>query len=167
MTQRIGFQLTGQPLCAGTGKKPSVTEDLSHVQGQLASTVSHMRGGAQQVLDSFCGLYIKEPRQVTWHAHHHLGGQMLVEAAYVALPQANGVEVGLSLPSLTLVLLTASSNPLPGKQGGFLLSLLSPDTYAEVACKDPCYSGRLSAHSVPCCWPQWLHPAVRTVLVCA
>ncbi len=71
-------------------------------QGQLATTVSHMREGAQQVLDSFCGLYTREPRQVTWHAHSHLGGHMLVEAAFVALPHSNGVEVG----SLLLALLT-------------------------------------------------------------
>lgn len=82
-----------------------------------------MRGGAQQVLDSFCGLYIKEPRQVMWHAHHQLGGQMLVEAAFVALPQANGVEVGPLVHYLTLVLLTASVDTLPGKQDGLSCSL--------------------------------------------
>ncbi|CAL5229887.1 g13301 [Coccomyxa viridis] len=75
--------------------------------GQLASTVSHMRGGAQQVLDSFCGLYIKEPRQVMWRAHHQLGGQMLVEAAFVALPQANGVELLCQIARLGLSLLNS------------------------------------------------------------
>ena len=69
----------------------------SRAQGQLATQVSHMRGGAQHVLDSFCGLYAKEARQVAWHAHHRLGGQMLVEAAFVALPQPNGAQVGSPL----------------------------------------------------------------------
>ena len=90
---------SGRPLrgvCSKEGRPWQLSSQISvwHAQGQLASTVSHMRGGAQQVLDSFCGLYTREPRQVTWHAHHHLGGQMLVEAAFVALPHANGVEVG-------------------------------------------------------------------------
>ena len=62
-----------------------------------------MRRGAQQVLDSFCGLYTREPRQVAWHAHHNLGGQMLVEAAFVALPHANGVEVRYLLLCDTLL----------------------------------------------------------------
>ena len=52
-----------------------------------------MKAGAQQVLDSFCGKYCQEKRQLTWHAHHPLGGQMLVEAAFVALPRPSGADV--------------------------------------------------------------------------
>lgn len=64
-----------------------------NAQGQLATQVSHMKAGAQQVLDSFCGKYCQEKRQLTWHAHHPLGGQMLVEAAFVALPRPSGADV--------------------------------------------------------------------------
>ncbi len=52
-----------------------------------------MKAGAQQVLDSFCGKYCQEKRQLTWHAHHPLGGQMLIEAAFVALPRPSGADV--------------------------------------------------------------------------
>ena len=63
------------------------------MQGQVATQVPHMKASVQVVLDSLCTHYLKEPRQVSWHAHHHLGGQMLVEAAFVALPRENGAKV--------------------------------------------------------------------------
>ena len=62
-------------------------------QGQLAAQVSYMKAGVQSLLDSLCALYNKEAKQVAWHAKHHLGGQMLVEAAFVALPREQGVNV--------------------------------------------------------------------------
>ena len=63
------------------------------MQGQVATQVPHMKASVQVVLDSLCTHYLKEPRQVAWHAHHHLGGQMLVEAAFVALPRESGAKV--------------------------------------------------------------------------
>jgi hypothetical protein len=41
---------------------------------------------------SFLAKYVREPRQVAWHAHSHLGGQMLVEA--VALSRKYGTKTG-------------------------------------------------------------------------
>ncbi len=55
--------------------------------------VPHMKASVQVVLDSMCAHYLKEPHQVAWHSHHHLGGQMLVEAGFVALPRENGAQV--------------------------------------------------------------------------
>ena len=52
-----------------------------------------MKAGVQSLLDSLCALYNREAKQVAWHAKHHLGGQMLVEAAFVALPREQGVNV--------------------------------------------------------------------------
>lgn len=66
------------------------------VQGQLATQVSHMKAGAQQVLDSLCGIYLRKPDKVANLARHLLGGQILVEAAFVALPRAHGMKVRAS-----------------------------------------------------------------------
>ena len=70
-------------------------------QGQLAAQVSHMKAGVQSLLDSLCALYNREAKQVAWHAKHHLGGQMLVEAAFVALPREQGVNVSHPAEILT------------------------------------------------------------------
>ena len=50
--------------------------------------------------------YVREPRQVAWHAHSLLVGPMLVEAAFVALSCKYGIKVGF--------LICPPDEPLPG-----------------------------------------------------
>ena len=73
------------------------------LQSELAFQGSHMAPAAMGLLDSLCGLYLKdEPMLHKLAAHRHYG-QMLVDAAIAGLPRPKSKQVQLPpLPDVHL-----------------------------------------------------------------
>jgi hypothetical protein len=62
-----------------------------------------MAEAARRLLDSLCGLYLKDETLLLKQAHNYQSGQMLVLAAYSSLPRSKSTQVQkrvLSPPSL-------------------------------------------------------------------
>lgn len=63
------------------------------LQSELALQRGHMSGAAMGLLDSLCGVYLKDEQQLMKLALNRHSGPMLVDAAFAGLPRLKAVQV--------------------------------------------------------------------------
>jgi len=63
------------------------------LQSELALQKGHMSGAAMGLLDSLCGVYLKDEQQLMKLALNRHSGPMLVDAAFAGLPRLKSVQV--------------------------------------------------------------------------
>ncbi len=63
------------------------------LQSDLALQKGHMSPAAMGLLESLCGLYLKDEQQILKMAIHRHYGPMLVDAAFASLPGPKSKQV--------------------------------------------------------------------------
>ena len=70
---------------------------LCWLQSIISFGNSKLAAEAGNLLDGFCGQYVRDAELLIRHAGHRMSGQVLVEAVQGALPRNNAITVRPSL----------------------------------------------------------------------
>ncbi|BDA44940.1 hypothetical protein COCOBI_06-4190 [Coccomyxa sp. Obi] len=124
-----GPQLTADLHSSESWRGIKVMVSLVEAMSDLALQRGHMSAAAMGMLESLCGLYLKDEQQILKMANHRHYGPMLVDAAFASLPGPKSKQM--------LTLLAKNAGQLVDHRWGFstLTTLLSLSAATD-ECKD-------------------------------
>ncbi|CAL8469315.1 g8856 [Coccomyxa elongata] len=124
-----GPQLTADLHSSEAWRSIKVMVSLVEAMSDLALQKGHMSAAAMGLLESLCGLYLKDEQQILKMATHRNCGPMLVDAAFASLPRPKSKQM--------LTLLAKIAGQLVEQRWGFnVLTTLLSLSAANDECKE-------------------------------